>query len=368
MILSSCSFRGRLAIYFSLPLFGILISCAHSSRPSNAVPAQRFEMSQPQMGVPFRIVVYATNEQHASKAMRAAFSRIEQLNSILSDYDTDSELSRLSRSSGQGMDVPLSRDLWNVLRQSQQLAKATDGAFDVTVGPVVNLWRKARREQSLPRPDLLAKARSRVGWRKLHLEPLARAARLEVEEMRLDLGAIAKGYAVDEAMKVLVTNGIRSALVSGAGDLAVSDPPVGRDAWQIELSPLDVTNAPPARFVRLRNAALATSGDLFQRVEIGGRRYSHIVDPRTGIGLTDHSLVTVIGPDCTTADSLATAVSVLGPEAGVRLLESRRKVAGQIIRAPEGKVEMRTSRGFPNYLGRSEAQDPSSERKAGAER
>ena len=358
MTLTSCSFRCRLAIYFSLPLLGILVSCAHSGRPSNAAPAQRFEMSQPQMGVPFRIVVYATNEQHATKAMRAAFSRIEQLNSILSDYDTDSELSRLSRSSGQGMDVPVTRDLWSVLRQSQQLAKATDGAFDVTVGPVVNLWRKARREQSLPRPDLLAKARSRVGWRKLHLEPLARAARLDVEEMRLDLGAIAKGYAVDEAMKVLVTNGIRSALVSGAGDLAVSDPPAGRDAWQIELPPLDVTNAPPARFIRLRNAALATSGDLFQRVEIGGRRYSHIVDPRTGIGLTDHSLVTVIGPDCMTADSLATAVSVLGPEAGVRLLESRRKVAGQIIRAPEGQLEIRTSRGFPNYLGRSDAQDP----------
>jgi thiamine biosynthesis lipoprotein len=303
------------------------------------------------MGVPFRMVVYATNEAQATAAMRAAFSRVEQLNSILSDYDTDSELSRLSRSSGQRLDVPVSLDLWKVLTISQQLAKKTDGAFDVTVGPLVNLWRKARREQKLPRADLLEQARQRVGWRKLHLDPLARTARLDVEEMRLDLGAIAKGYAVDEAMKVLVTNGIRSALVSGAGDLAVSEPPPGRESWQIEMAPLDMTNAPPARFAQLRNSALATSGDIFQRLEIDGRRYSHIVDPRTGLGLTDHSLVTVIAPNCTTADSLATAVSVLGPEAGVRLLEASKGVAGQIIRAPEGKIEVRKSRGFLKYLG-----------------
>lgn len=308
-------------------------------------------MSQPQMGVPFRMVVYATNEAQATTAMRAAFSRVDQLNFTLSDYDTDSELSRLSRSSGQGLDVPVSLDLWKVLRISQQLAKKTDGAFDVTVGPMVNLWRKARREQKLPRPDLLEQAQTRVGWRKLHLGPLPRTARLDVEDMRLDLGAIAKGYAVDEAMKVLVTNGIRSALVSGAGDLAVSEPPPGRASWQIEVAPLDMTNAPPARYVQLRNAALATSGDIFQRLEIDGHRYSHIVDPRTGRGLTDHSLVTVIAPDCTTADSLATAVSVLGPEAGLRLLEAGHGVAGQIIRAPDGRIEVRTSRGFSKYLG-----------------
>jgi len=325
-------------------------SCAHrTSAPGYTSAWQRFDRSQPEMGVPFRIVVYASNQVHATKAMGAAFARIEELNAILSDYDTDSELSRLSRTSGQNTNVPLSADMWNVLSRSQQLAARTDGAFDITVGPMVNLWRKARREHQFPRADLLAQARNRVGWQKLHLNPRGRTARLDVEEMRLDVGAIAKGYAVDEALKVLHTNGIRSALVSGAGDMAASAPPPGKPGWQIELAPLDVTNAPPARFVQLSHAGLATSGDMFQRVELDGVRYSHIVDPRTGIGLTDHSLVTVIAPDCTTADSLATAVSALGPDAGLRLLRAQRGAEGRIIRATksEGVVEVRTSPGFP---------------------
>jgi thiamine biosynthesis lipoprotein len=237
-----------------------------------------------------------------------------------------------------------------VLSRSQQLSAETDGAFDITVGPMVNLWRKARREKVLPRPDLLAAARARVGWQRLHLDPQGRTARLDVEEMRLDAGAIAKGYAVDEALKVLTALGIRSALVSGGGDLAVSGPPPGRPGWQIELAPLDVTNAPPARFVLLRHAALATSGDIFQHLELDGQRYSHIVDPRTGLGLTDHSLVTIIAPDCITADSLSTAVSVLGPERGLALLRKRKGVSAQIARAPGGQLEVRTTPGWERLL------------------
>ncbi len=341
-------------------------SCAHrlgftvaprpGPAPATLSPApsphalSRFESTRPQMGLPFRIVVHATNEIHANTAINAAFARIEELNGKLSDYDTDSELSQLSRTSGLGTNVVLSPDLWDVLARSQELAQASAGGFDVTVGPIVNLWRKARREHQLPRPDLLRAARERVGWPKLHLDARRRTARLDVEGMRLDLGAIAKGYAVDAALSVLAAHGIQSALVSGGGDLAVSAAPPGRKGWQIELAPLDASNAPPARFVALHHAALATSGDLFQHVEIDGRRYSHIVDPRTGVGLTDHSLVTVIAPDCTTADSLATAVSVLGPARGLRLIQNRRGVEARIIRAPEGRIEARVSPGFGRFL------------------
>jgi thiamine biosynthesis lipoprotein len=118
---------------------------------------------------------------------------------------------------------------------------------------------------------------------------------------------------VDEALKVLRRLGINRALVAGGGDIAVAEPPPGARGWRIELAPLDAANAPPARFVFLSHAAIATSGDLFQRLEIDGKRYSHIVDPRTGIGLTDHSLVSVIAADCMTADSLTKVISVLGP-------------------------------------------------------
>jgi len=286
-------------------------------------------------------------------AALAAFTRVRELNDIFTDYDSDSELSRLSQSSGQGKAVVVSPDLWAVLSRAQALAERTEGAFDVTVGPYVNLWRKARRDKALPSAERLARARASVGYRNVRLEPAARTVELMVPNMRLDLGGIAKGYAIDEALEVLLKQGIRSALVSGGGDLAVTAAPPGRKGWRIEVAPLDVEGAPPPRFVWLTFRAMATSGDVFQRLEIGGQRYSHIVDPRTGIGLTDHSLVTVIAKDCTTADSLATAASVLGPVDGLELLESRRGVVGQIVRKPGETIERIETRGFRRHLDES---------------
>jgi hypothetical protein len=215
-----------------------LVKHAASVFPGETNVPQRFEYIRPQMGLPFRLVLYATNEAHARSAAAAAYARVEQLNALLSDYDSDSELSQLSFSSGHGTNVPISADLALLLQKSQRLARETDGAFDVTVGPIVNLWRKARREQRLPRPDLLAAARRRVGWNLVHLGSNPNTARLDVDGMRLDLGAIAKGYAVDEALKVLERHGIRSALVAGGGDLAVSAAPPGRAAGRSNWHPL----------------------------------------------------------------------------------------------------------------------------------
>ncbi len=153
--------------------------------------------------------------------------------------------------------------------------------------------------------------------------------------MRLDLGGIAMGYAVDEALKVLRDRGITRALVDASGDIGVSDPPPGKDGWTIGVVPLSAAGT-PSREIVLANAAVTTSGDAFQHVTIDGTRYSHIVDPRTGLGLTDQSGVTVIAPDCTTADSMATAVSVMGPTAGLEFVEATPAAAAFIVRAGEG--------------------------------
>ena len=303
------------------------------------------------MGTPFRIVLYATDKSSADAAAEAAFARIKELNDILSDYDTDSELSRLSQTAGHGKPVDVGNDLWKCLERSQQMAHETGGAFDITCGPVVSLWRKARREGKLPDREKLEEARRAVGHQKLKLDGRARTAELLAPYMRLDLGAIAKGYAVDEAMKVLRQQKIRSALVSGGGDLAVSDAPPGTNGWRIELAPLDVTNAPTTEFVMLKNAALATSGDVFQHVQIDGTRYSHIVDPRTGIGLTDHGLVVVIARDCMTADALSTSVSVLGPEKGIPFAELK-GACMRVVRKPAEKIEVRESNCFRRFLAR----------------
>jgi FAD:protein FMN transferase len=337
--------RAGFVVLLSLSLAAC--SCV-STRPTDP-SLSRFEYQRPQMGLPFRIVLYAPDSTTAAAAAEAAFKRLEQLNSIMSDYDTDSELSQLSRSSGEGRDVPVSDDLWKVLDRAQDLAHRSGGAFDVTVGRYVNLWRKARRENKMPDPARLAEAKQAVGYQHMRLDARRRTVRLVVPNMRLDLGGIAKGYGVDEALKALQNLGIKRALVAGGGDIAVGDPPPGKKGWRIELPPLDVTNAPPARFVLLSHAALATSGDLFQRLEIGGKRYSHIVDPRTGIGLTDHSLVTVIAEDCMTADSLTKVVSVLGPEPGAVLVERTAGAVVRVVRKPGEQVEVYESRRFSRF-------------------
>lgn len=333
------SARATLIALLNLPLL-LLCGCSTSH-----VAGQRFEYTQPQMGVPFRIVLYAPMKSGADAAARAAYARVSQLNSIMSDYDTDSELSRLSQTAGQGMAVPVSDDLWHVLTRAQALAKKTGGAFDVTCGPVVSLWRKARRQHALPAADKLGEARLRVGADKLRLNESQHTAELLVPYMRLDLGAIAKGYAADEALKVLRAHGVTRALAGGGGDLAIGDAPPGRKGWRIELAPLEATNAAPREFVLLNNCALATSGDLFQFVEIDGVRYSHIVDPRTGVGLTNHALVVVIARDCLTADSLSTAVSVLGPRKGLSLAVAEDACA-RIVRPAGSHIERRETKCF----------------------
>jgi thiamine biosynthesis lipoprotein len=330
----------------------LLLTCLLAGCVTNPVALQRYEFQRPEMGLPFRIVLHAPDGTTATNAAEAAFARIAELNSILSDYEEGSELSRLSRSSGSGQAVAVSPDLWQVLAKSEEVSRASDGAFDLTVGPFVQLWKRARRQRELPTTHQIATARASVGWRYVELDAARHTALLRVPHMRLDPGGIAKGYALDEAAKVLRARGVDRFLVSGGGDMVAGEPPPGQRGWRVEVGVFDTTNAPSPRFVSLRNYALATSGDVFQRAEIGGVRYSHIVDPHTGLGLTDHSLVTMLAPTGITADALSKVVSVLGPERGLPRLKSFPGVEALAMRRPGPHVEEHQTAGFGRWLDR----------------
>lgn len=345
----ACSMRCLWRIWLACSAVAICSSCVTTTTTTAIIPLHRYEFDQPEMGVPFRIVLYAANDAFAKRAADSAYQRVKQLNDMMTDYDSDSELSRLSRTSGQGKAVQVSHDLWVVLQRAQSLAEQSHGAFDVTVGPYVNLWRQARREGKLPDPARLAKARLSVGYQYMKLDPATQTVTLLAPNMRLDLGGIAKGYAVDQAIRLLTQLGVGSALVSGGGDLEVSGPPPDKPAWSIELPPLDAANAPPSRFVNITHAGLSTSGDLFQRLEVNGKRYSHIIDPRTGIGLTDHSLVTVIAPDDFTADSLTKVMSILSPQEALQFIKRTPQIAVRIVRKPGEKVEVYESKRFHHF-------------------
>jgi thiamine biosynthesis lipoprotein len=294
----------------------------------------RFEFSEIHMGTRFRIVLYARDQPAARRASRAAFSRIRALDNTMTDYQPGSELMQLSHRAG-GPPVKVSKDLFRVLAAAQEIAQRSHGAFDVTAGPVVRLWRRARRQHELPEPERLAAALKLVGYDKLRLDPEARTVQLMKPGMLLDLGGIGKGYAADEALAVLKQYGITSALVAGGGDIAVGRPPPESDGWLIGIAPLESPDQPPTRFLRLQDAAVSTSGDAEQHVEITGIRYSHIVNPKTGQALTGKSSVTVVAPNCATSDSLATAVSVLGPQQGLELIGASAGTGALIIQQTE---------------------------------
>jgi thiamine biosynthesis lipoprotein len=313
---------------------------------------RRFEVAEPHMGTTFTLVLYSGDDATASRASRAAFDRIKQLDRTLTDYDPDSELMRLCDHAG-GPPVVVSPDLFEVLSRSKTLYERSGGAFDVSIAPVVRLWRRARRDKVKPDPDLLARALALVGSDAIRLDPDKRTVELKRPGMKLDVGGIAKGYASEEAIKVLKREGITSALVAGSGDIVVSGPPPGRPGWTIAVAPLKLEGEGKGPTILLKDAAVSTSGDAEQYVEIDGVRYSHVVDPKTGLGLTERRSVTVIAPEGITADGLDTAACILGPEAGLKLIESTPGAAGLFVRiTPEGQ-ETRESKGWAGYLSRT---------------
>jgi FAD:protein FMN transferase len=325
-------------------LAGVLLLAACRS-PAPLPALQRYEFKHPAMGTLFTLTLYAPDAPTATNAAGAAFKRIDALEDIMSDYQADSELLRLC-DQPYGKPVALSADLFDVLERAQRIAQLSDGAFDCTVGPYVRLWRFARKRKVLPSAGEIATAREAVGWQKLHLDPRTRTATLLVPNMRLDLGGIGKGYAADQAMQILKGTGLTRALIAASGDIAAGDPPPGMGGWKVGVATLGTRTNQLARTLLLHNAAISTSGDSEQFIEIGGGRYSHILNPATGLGLTNRIQATVIGPDATTTDSLDTTISILGVRRGLALADSLPHTAALVVTRDDGQEQSFTSRRF----------------------
>lgn len=296
---------------------------------------ERHAFTRPLMGTEFRIVLHAEDSLGAARAADRAFARIVELEDVLSHYDPGSELSRLSETAGGDHPVVVGDDLWNVLSTARTWSRRTGGAFDVTVGPLTRLWRRAARRGSVPSAADIAAARGSVGYQRLHLNRMDRTVRLEAPGMELDAGGIGKGYAADAALAVLAGLGFPHALVDAGGDVVAGEPPPGEAGWQVALGDAPVGAVPGACVVPLANAALATSGDTERFVEIEDTRHSHILDPRTGAALTSRRRVTVLASTATDADILASALSVMTVPGARRLLQRIPGVAARIVETGE---------------------------------
>jgi thiamine biosynthesis lipoprotein len=297
----------------------------------------------------FSVTLYAPEESNAEAAAGAAFHRIDALEDIMSDYQADSELLRFCDQPF-GQPVPVSAELFDVFQRAQRISEYSDGAFDITIGPCVRLWRFARKRKALPSPPELAAAKGAVGYQNLRLDPRTRTATLLAPNMRLDLGGIAKGYAADEALKMLKSRGIERGLVAASGDIAIGNPPPDQQGWKIGIAAIDAHSNQVTRNLVLHNCGISTSGDTEQFIEIDGVRYSHILDPTTCLGLTNRIQATVIAPDATTTDAMATTVCILGVKRGLALVESSPRMAALVLTKEAEQPQVFASKRFQKIV------------------
>jgi thiamine biosynthesis lipoprotein len=254
-------------------------------------------------------VVEGNGRARADQALDEAEAALRRVEALMSVWLSDSELSRLN-AAGVGEEVPLAADTRSVLRAARDAARETGGAFDITVRPLISLWRRAGEDGQLPAEAAVADARAASNWDGIELTEAG--ARKLSPRTAVDLGGIAKGYAIHRAVEILRRAGLAGGLVDIGGDLECFGRPPEGERWPVEVkNPFGEGNLAK---LRVRGGAVCTSGNYARFTTIGGKRYSHVIDPRTGWPADAVPSVTVVAPEALTADIWATALSVLGTE------------------------------------------------------
>ena len=308
------------------------------------------------MGTIARVVAVAADSTTAKKAIESALRQLYSIEDLCSTYKPDSEISRINRNAAKEP-VRVSKPTFEVLQKAIEFSKLTEGAFDITVGALTELWHLADEANSVPGDNELAEARRKVGYEKLILDVNNMTVRFTVDGMKLDAGGIAKGYAIDKAVEAMQTAGAVGGMVDVGGDIrAFGAPPQGKNEWLIGLQdPAEtetVLNTDRYLLVlNLTDSAVATSGDYRRFVLIGDKKYSHIIDTKTGYGSDKLASVTVIAPNAADADALATAVSVLGQQKALVLIETIPETEAILITLqPQYKIIKTT--GVEKYIKR----------------
>lgn len=292
----------------------------------------------------------------AEDALGAAEEQIREIELLMNAHDANSEISRLNAAAA-GAPFPLTADTLTVLSQARRFYEATDGAFDVTCGPLVKLWSRSR--QAEPAAEAVSNALDRIGTHHLRFDP--EGVTKLVEGLQVDLGGIAKGYAVDRAVQTLQSAGLPGGCVEGGGDLRCFGTTEARRAWVVGIRH-PFAKGKKCAYLRVRNAAVTTSGDYARSYEISGRRYSHIVDPRTGRPVAGTPSVTVVSlateshrPSAIEADAWSTGLSVLaaamGPERALKTyLDQQDGLEAMIVVGTPERHELFVSDGFEALL------------------
>jgi thiamine biosynthesis lipoprotein len=290
------------------------------------VPPVRYEASHDAMGTEFTIVAYGRDAKFLGEVVNQAFEEIDRLDAQMSNYKPESEISALNREAARQA-VMVEPALFALIQDSLRYSRETNGAFDITVGPLMRAWGFFRGQGRVPTRGELAQVMERIGYGHVHLDAERREVRFDRQGIELDLGGIAKGYAVDRAVGILRENGVTAALVSsGTSSLYALGAPPGERGWKVNIrDPFEARKV--GDVVWLKNYSLSASGSYEKFFTVGGKTYAHIMDPRTGRPVENMLSSAVLAPQTTESDALSTAFFVLGPEAGRGYLAAHTNLA-----------------------------------------
>jgi len=308
----------------------------------------RFEFSQIKMGSPFNLIFYHTDSTEARWLAKECFSIVDSLNMIFSDYSSESEVGRLAFQAP-GNSFRVSDELFAMIIRSKKAWENSGKTFDITIGALTQLWRKAKRENRFPAGLEIKTARYASGFENLIIDNHAKKISCKKKAVRLDFGGIVPGYAAQKVIDFLKSKNTPVALADASGDIVMGDAPQGKNGWIISINRPENENELLDRKLELKNCAVSTSGDVYRYIIHNGKKYSHIVDPRTGYGVTSQRNVTVIAKDGATADWLATACSILSIEKALVVAE-KENAALLIAIIKNEKIVTYKTKNFDRYF------------------
>jgi FAD:protein FMN transferase len=309
---------------------------------------KRFQFSENKMGSSFNVIFYHTDSAEAMSLAKECFLIVDSLNNIFSDYSSESEVGKLALQSSQ-TDIKVSDELFAMIVRSKDVWKRSGKTFDITIGALTQLWRKTKKENRFPSEAEIKPAKDLTGFKNLIIDERSKVISFKKQGMRLDFGGIVPGYAAQRVIDFLKTKNINIALADASGDIVMGDAPPGKDGWAIGINLPENENEIWDKKLELKNFAVSTSGDIYRYTIHNGIKYSHIIDPKTGYGVTSQRNVTVITKYGTDADWLATACSILPIKKALALAEKEH--AAILIATLNGeKIITYKSKSFDKYF------------------
>lgn len=317
------------------------------STPLLQAQTRKFSYSEMKMGSAFNLIIVSADSNKANHLARKSYELVDSLNHIFSNYDSSSELSKINASAGL-LPYKMSTAMLDLVQKSQYAYIQSKGAYDISIGPLSSLWRNARKAKLFPEASTVLATKKLVGLNQVKINKRLGTIFLPNANMQLDFGGIAKGYIAQWVINFLKANGIQQALVDAGGDIVMSGPPLNQQGWLIGVNLPETTDQLLNKKLQLSNCSVATSGDVFQFIEYKGVKYSHIINPLTGYGVTNLRNVTIVAKTGATADWLATACSIL-PIKEAKQLAISHQAALLITTLKNGKLVFEATPSFKNY-------------------